>query len=69
MAGTNQICARIICDLLVPILKTERPGCPWHKAGWNVQSEIDNRRSLLLIVDSNLVGVVISALPFNAPQV
>ena len=33
MAGTNQIYATIICDLLVPILKTERPGCPRYKAG------------------------------------
>ena len=52
-----------ICDLLVPILKTERPGCPWYKAGWNVQSEIENCRSLLLIVDCNLVSVLILLFP------
>ena len=63
MAGTNQIYATIICDLLVPILKTERPGCPWYKAGWNVQSEIENCRSLLLIVDCNLVSVLILLFP------
>ena len=33
------------------ILKTERPWCPGYKAGWNVQSEIEDSLSLLLIVD------------------
>ena len=45
------------------ILKTERPWCPGYKAGWNVQSEIENSLSLLLIVDSNLVSVLILLFP------
>ena len=59
MAGTKQIYATIICDLLVLL----RPWCPGYKAAWNGQSEIENNLSLLLIVDCNLVSVVILLFP------
>ena len=59
MAGTKQIYATIICDLLVLL----RPWCPGYKAAWNGQSEIENNLSLLLVVDCNLVSVVILLFP------
>ena len=48
------------------ILKTEGPWRPGYKAGWNVQSEIENSLSLLLIVDCNLVSVLILLFPSMA---
>ena len=59
MAGTKQIYATIICDLLVLL----RPWCPGYIAAWNGQSEIENNLSLLLVVDCNLVSVVILLFP------
>ena len=59
MAGTKQIYATIICDLLVLL----RSWCPGYKAAWNGQSEIENNLSLLLVVDCNLVSVVILLFP------